>query len=261
MSWLSAEMSSPITIRHILIVASLVSIVISIIGWHEDIKTSLRDSDCAVQRCSCESLPEATSTSIRKTSPGNNVLGTVRTNDMDKFTAKGTTYLDKTSRTHYFECVATKGARQYREKLAHKVCNTERTFLDRQSPIVALVSFQGSGNTWTRYLLEQASGIFTGSIYCDTTLKAMFPGEYIVSPNVLAVKTHQADTISLPPEIARALNKRHFDKAVVLVRDPYDALVSEANRRWNSHTNTEKHLGLASENVFIGMALWIEAEV
>ena len=33
--------------------------------------------------------------------------------------------------------------------------------------MTALVSFPGSGNTWVRYLLETASGIFTGSIYID----------------------------------------------------------------------------------------------
>lgn len=34
----------------------------------------------------------------------------------------------------------------------------------------ALASYPGSGNTWTRYLLEAASGVFTGSIYKDYQL-------------------------------------------------------------------------------------------
>jgi hypothetical protein len=33
--------------------------------------------------------------------------------------------------------------------------------------MTALVSFPGSGNTWVRYLLETASGVFTGSVYID----------------------------------------------------------------------------------------------
>ena len=44
-------------------------------------------------------------------------------------------------------------------------------------PVVALASFPGSGNTWLRYLLQQATGILTGSVYIDTELsKDGFPG-------------------------------------------------------------------------------------
>ena len=45
--------------------------------------------------------------------------------------------------------------------------------------VVALASFPGSGNTWVRYLLQQATGIITGSMYNDTDLfKRGFPGIY-----------------------------------------------------------------------------------
>jgi len=50
----------------------------------------------------------------------------------------------------------------------------------------ALASYPGSGNTWVRYLLEAASGIFTGSRYKDLQLQifgetilknlSLFPG-------------------------------------------------------------------------------------
>ena len=46
----------------------------------------------------------------------------------------------------------------------------------------ALASFPGSGNTWLRYLLQQVTGIFTGSVYDDLYLKNNgFPGRYIIS--------------------------------------------------------------------------------
>ncbi|KAK4293256.1 hypothetical protein Pmani_034036 [Petrolisthes manimaculis] len=35
---------------------------------------------------------------------------------------------------------------------------------------VRLVSFPGSGNTWLRYLVESATGVFTGAVYNDTRL-------------------------------------------------------------------------------------------
>lgn len=37
-------------------------------------------------------------------------------------------------------------------------------------PPVALASYPGSGNTWVRYLIEAASGVYTGSIYKDANL-------------------------------------------------------------------------------------------
>mgnify|MGYP000126647901 CR=1 FL=1 len=48
-------------------------------------------------------------------------------------------------------------------------CARYRIHFARQKslPMTALVSFPGSGNTWVRYLLETASGVFTGSIYID----------------------------------------------------------------------------------------------
>lgn len=56
---------------------------------------------------------------------------------------------------------------------------------------VALASFPGSGNTWVRGLLEKATGICTGSIYCDGTLLVSgMAGEFMQSGTVIAVKTH-----------------------------------------------------------------------
>ena len=37
---------------------------------------------------------------------------------------------------------------------------------------MALASFPGSGNTWARYVIEGATGVFTGSIYNDKGLKS-----------------------------------------------------------------------------------------
>ena len=38
-------------------------------------------------------------------------------------------------------------------------------------PPTRLISFPGSGNTWIRYLIEGATGIFTGSVYTDQELE------------------------------------------------------------------------------------------
>ena len=45
-------------------------------------------------------------------------------------------------------------------------------FLPSNSTVkkAVLLSFPGSGNTWVRHMIEQASGIYTGSIYMDSSL-------------------------------------------------------------------------------------------
>ena len=101
-----------------------------------------------------------------------------------------------------------------------------------QRPPVALASYPGSGNTWLRYLLQQATGIATGSIYNDhDLLKNGFPGEAVRDGRVLVVKTH------VP-------SKANFSKAILLLRDPFEAMLAEYNRRSGGH------IGHASPNAF-----------
>lgn len=102
---------------------------------------------------------------------------------------------------------------------------------------VALISFPGSGNTWVRQLLEAASGICTGSTMCDMSLRfAGFTGENIQSGRVLVVKTHASEPnwITTTTQEMSGLDHRSgssFNSAIILIRNPMDAMVSEWNRR------------------------------
>ena len=98
---------------------------------------------------------------------------------------------------------------------------------------VALISAQGSGNTWTRGLLEKASGICTGFIFCDTVMRAHgYVGERIKSGKVLVVKTHspvpkwkgERDENVSPADGSYA-------SAVFILRDPARSAVAEWNRQ------------------------------
>ena len=40
----------------------------------------------------------------------------------------------------------------------------------KDGPVTALASYPGSGSTLSRLLIEQATGVLTGSVYKDTTL-------------------------------------------------------------------------------------------
>ena len=110
-------------------------------------------------------------------------------------------------------------------------------FLNRQKPVVALASVPGSGNTWLRYMLEQLTGVRTGSIYVDKKLvEAGFEAENVSDASVLVVKSHTG-TVPLHPWYDRTW----MDAVILLVRNPYDATLSEFNRRaTGSHIRTAK---------------------
>ena len=96
---------------------------------------------------------------------------------------------------------------------------------------VALTSFPGSGNTWVRGLLEKATGVCTGTVYCDSRLKAAgFVGESITDGSVIAVKTHSAQ-----PWWKDTKTGKGYGSAILIVRNSYDALVAERHRRKKNH--------------------------
>jgi len=130
-----------------------------------------------------------------------------------------------------------------------------------------LWSFPGSGNTWMRQLLEVSTGIATGSVYNDFSLLSLFPAERRCTIDVLVVKAHASHT---PAELLRhwslegeardalipyhggaspvdlsktrvdAMYKHYFRKckawrprrALLLDREPFDAIWSEYQRRF-----------------------------
>ena len=69
------------------------------------------------------------------------------------------------------------------------------------------------------------TGIYTGSVYYDAALaEAGFYGENVTDSRVVVIKTH------------RERGLRRYDRAILIIRDPYDAIVSEYNwRRCGNH--------------------------
>ncbi|XP_052766850.1 WSCD family member GA21586-like [Mya arenaria] len=97
---------------------------------------------------------------------------------------------------------------------------------ERRLPLTGLLSFPGSGNTWTRHLIQQMTGIGTSSVYCDSGLRSKgFPFECNRElGKTIVVKAH--DTKDLV----------RFQKIILLVRNPYDALLSYATYSKGGHT-------------------------
>ena len=132
-------------------------------------------------------------------------------------------------------------------------------FLNRnEREAVALVSFPGSGNTWVRGLLEELTGVCTGAVYCDISLRAEgFSGEFIRSGSVLVVKTHRHSPIWTGANLRRPLSEREgkYGSAVFIVRNPFKALVAEWNRKVANDFNTrtvylDTHVKQAGEEWF-----------
>ena len=140
-------------------------------------------------------------------------------------------------------------------------CGKFRTrFVVRHSlPTRALISYPGSGNTWTRYLLEAATGVFTGSVFNDKTIfKAGHYGETVdfMDGTTILQKTHYT-----------ASYKNHINKfggrAVLVIRNPYEAILSNWNWiRTQSHTKTvaTKSLQSAKFRKFVraGATRWLK---
>jgi hypothetical protein len=112
-----------------------------------------------------------------------------------------------------------------------------------------LWTFPGSGSGWVRLLIEHATGYLSGSVYGDLSLLEHFPGEYMCSKEVALIKAHP--TTHDYRELERGFfNHRcktinRFDKAVMIVRNPYDAIWSDHNRKI-----TRSHVGKILEKDF-----------
>lgn len=89
---------------------------------------------------------------------------------------------------------------------------------------VALASFLPSGNTWLRFMIEQATGKPSGSVYQDRVLPHGKEG--------VVIKTHRLDSVQ-------------YTHAIHLVRNPFDAIESyfhykkeiagETDLTWDEH--------------------------
>ncbi len=139
---------------------------------------------------------------------------------------------------------ALKGNFSHQEQKRNK-CKTvfgERSFLPESARHLPplLYTFPGSGNTWCRLLIEYATGIYTGSVYNDESLLQALPGEFTCNWLVSAVKahphTHRASEL-LSGHYNSDNNKckrggvARFEKAILLIRDPFDSIWSEYQRR------------------------------
>ena len=118
---------------------------------------------------------------------------------------------------------------------------------------VLLASVPGSGNTWVRTMLERVTGVCTGSLSCDPSLRLRgMCGENVRSPLLLLVKSHSHEVVwNLPSEKRTEEDAALYVDAVIFIhRDPYAAIVAERHRaasdkhKYSAETNPHiRHVG------------------
>lgn len=77
--------------------------------------------------------------------------------------------------------------------LADKRCLDQHFLPSKAKELVALASFPGSGNTWTRHLIELATGYYTGSYYFDTSLYNKGNKSHAISQSVRSTQSGNVD--------------------------------------------------------------------
>ena len=117
----------------------------------------------------------------------------------------------------------------------HEVKPCQCTLLDgKKRGRYALLSLPGSGNTWVRGLLEKATGVCTGSMWCDPSLRAKhFCMEGVRSTSVLVVKNHDTHLrwVGVPLGDGESVNnKPDFIGGILIHRNPFRATIAEWNR-------------------------------
>jgi len=111
------------------------------------------------------------------------------------------------------------------------------------APVVALGSYPGSGNSWVRQLLETATGIYTGAIYCDRSyVRPGMVGEGIQTENVIAIKTCRQSPSILPRTTA--------DKAIYIFKNPFECIAAEWALNHKGESKLNKHIAETTEETY-----------
>nr|BDD89481.1 WSC domain-containing protein 2 [Oryzias latipes] len=122
----------------------------------------------------------------------------------------------------------------YQTQVQDNRCMDRHFLPSRAKQQIALASFPGAGNTWARHLIELATGFYTGSYYFDGSLyNKGFKGErdHWRSGRTICIKTHESGKKEIEA----------FDSSILMIRNPYKALMAEFNRKYGGH------IGFASQ--------------
>jgi hypothetical protein len=123
----------------------------------------------------------------------------------------------------------------------------------------ALISFPRSGNSWTRMLIQKASGFRASSIYEEKkALKPILP----LWEDRFLIKTHfplYAAPLNETEQVRPRSQLKYFDQGIYLIRNPFDCLLSYYHYQQQFQNFTAKAELQPDSLSVIDMAAYIQA--
>ena len=115
----------------------------------------------------------------------------------------------------------------------------------------ALYTFPGSGNTWTRLLIEYSTGYLTGSVNADYNFAATLPGEFTCNKSLSILKIHTTDS-----NYESLINGTYYSNEnkcqknsidiikqyILVIRNPFDAIWAEFQRHITKKHSLNIHI-------------------
>ncbi|XP_052065166.1 WSC domain-containing protein 1-like [Mytilus californianus] len=116
----------------------------------------------------------------------------------------------------------------------NSTCKEKRPVLHKYNlPLTALISYPGSGSTWVRHLVQQLTGIATGSPACRRKLKtskSFAVGECVNNGKVIVINSND--------RYRHKKFEKRFAKLIILYRDPFDTLRSVYSSKHPGHSES-----------------------
>ncbi|XP_076031065.1 sialate:O-sulfotransferase 1-like [Oratosquilla oratoria] len=129
-------------------------------------------------------------------------------------------------------------------------CNKYDVDFGYHVPLTLLLSFPRSGNSWIRYFIEAATGIYTGSAYYDELLyRTGFRGESAgwYDGTTIVKKTHSPFHVNAN------------DSVIMLVRNPTRACISHFNFKSSKADDIMKFKDILPEQQFFSKKFHLHA--
>ncbi|KAL4221994.1 hypothetical protein ACF0H5_018040 [Mactra antiquata] len=144
------------------------------------------------------------------------------------------TVIDRTEDLRIFEHLCERIYKPLNKETQPELCKSCRykqpVFMKTKKPFVALASFTGAGNSWTRELLEALTGIYTGSIYGDPAGDFEGSSRCPHRGGVYIIKTHSTHNLTKMKDCQLiGAHTIDYERAIHIIRNPYEAILSTFN--------------------------------